>query len=852
MINKNCIICLSASNIFITCMNCDNITCFTCIKKYKLECANCNVMYLDYDIKKIPFKKIFSTYKLNYLQHKIKTKDRNQISQYNIKHKNKQLLRFGTQISYNTDKLNLCSANFMCFCPNNDCLGIIKKQYNKCILCKTQVCDKCHETKFTDHICDPIILNSIEEKLLNCKPCPRCFNYIIKYEGCNDMICTQCKCRFNWRTLTIDIKNSNHHYDKIIPNTNIERAFNIKNNTIYGFYNYIVIPFLNNINGYIYNIECEYIIQKNNNSNKIINKLYKLYKKKDYMQYLYNNLNNNISLSEFKILLNKYLDINIIPKSLIYDVINNNIILISKKRKEILIKTNLVSNNNNSIQLLDDNQQNHADNIINILSKYRTVLDTSMPGSGKTFISLHCIKQLHIKHLLVLCPPSLVGKWNKIITLYNGYNQFEFYVISYSKLHVNDNSPNNDLFIQNIIYYTTQKKYNFKLTSKIKKFLKYNAAIIVDEGHVIRNNGKTLFAISLLCQYTYRHNGLILNLTATPIEKPSQIRNIIKKMGIHYDNNSSFLKDFIIFIINIIDNNEIKKYFDNNIDKIKIKNSVRKYANQIFDICLIKNIESNYITDILHNFIKLNITVFFNILMDKINYSSLPYINDFPIYKVDYYLTDVQKKMLATAFTNIDTCNSTNFIQCNSLISKGLVQVETALIPSIWNIVKYIISNTKNCKVIIAINYNESINDIKKLNKEYNILLINGNVKNKDKIIELFQESNNNNRILLINPSSINVGIDLDDKHGDYRRFVIFNPNFISINMYQFMYRFMRRDSKSTPIIHVINSHKIIIENLKNKNISFNNKITLIDSFKYWKENQTNLEKLINKINYNN
>lgn len=74
-----------------------------------------------------------------------------------------------------------------------------------------------------------------------------------------------------------------------------------------------------------------------------------------------------------------------------------------------------------------------------------------------------------------------------------------------------------------------------------------------------------------------------------------------------------------------------------------------------------------------------------------------------------------------------------------------------------------------------------------------------------------------------------------------------------SVNLYQFIFRFKRLDSKSDPIIHIVNSNYKVIESIyaksgNQKNI-FNTKIKLLNEINTWNENYENMNNIIKYLN---
>ncbi|CCU56295.1 NTPase/helicase [Mythimna separata entomopoxvirus 'L'] len=861
----NCAICYDCDieyKIF-NCNNCKEYQCFDCTLKYKkFECCKCSNVISTNIINKIfkQYKNALKIYKLYYVNKKIRNKSVTELTVYDIIKKNKTLIRYGTQILM--DKVNsLDTNNLLCFCPTYNCKAMILSNILICPFCEINVCEKCHEENNSNHICDEEILKNLELLKLSGKNCPKCHVFITKIDGCNDMICTNCSIFFNWRTLEITANTSNHHYNYIREYRDREYTY------IFDIRNYIIKDFCNitintNINKYrekIIEIECEYYNNKTNN-NQLINKLYIIYKKLDYMVYIYNciNDNKNMNCDDLKIILDKYIDNNIICFP-VFIIDSNDINKIFKKninKPNINKNVKIIQDNNiKSIKLLNETQESHVNNIYNILLKYKSAFDYSLPGSGKTYISLYCAKKLNVKNLVVICPAILVKKWNTIIRTYNNYNKFNYLVISTNKLAIKKYEYPNDYLIRIECF----NREEFTLNDYMTDMLNENSMLIIDESHTNRNVGLYMKGILAL---VYNSKGYIINISATPIENINQLENIIKKTGII--RNNTIINDLINYITTF-SKDDIMKYYNNKVFNngyirfihYKDENKFIEKNNLLYSHLKNINLDRNFMLDIMHRVYFENIQFITTIIFANIKYQS-EYINtltNYKMYLVNYKYNDEENLAIQNAYTLIDIKNPENTLEITNILIKGLMQIETATINKIYEISSHILDNTDNSKIVIAMNYNDVINDIYNLiyKKYKNIRVITGKTTNKHKIIEKFQEDNTNIRILLVNPNSINVGIDLDDKYGTYKRFVIFCPNITTINLYQFIYRFIRLDSKSFPMIHIINANYKIINNFKNKIDSqkelFNNKITLINDIPEWDENSENIQKIIEYIN---
>jgi hypothetical protein len=104
-----------------------------------------------------------------------------------------------------SDATRVERREFIRACPADNCKGFLNTQWN-CGLCKTNVCNKCHEIKTSDedHTC--LKENLETAKLLNkdSRPCPKCGAMCTKVDGCSQVFAMCCGTTFNWRTGEIE------------------------------------------------------------------------------------------------------------------------------------------------------------------------------------------------------------------------------------------------------------------------------------------------------------------------------------------------------------------------------------------------------------------------------------------------------------------------------------------------------------------------------------------------------------------------------------------------------------------------------------------------------------------------
>src|SRR3989304_299974 len=195
MIKQECPIC--CNNLFdtknITCNTCDYKVCIKCQSTYSIPiCIKCKTAYSR--------KYLMESYSKKYVE-----------SIY----KEKKNIRFGlttNPITKPTIEImsSISDTNYFA-CPLSECRGFVKQEL--CGMCKSSVCNNCHELKKNNHTCDANILNTIKSLCKDTKECPKCKTLIFRISGCNHMCCTYCKTHFDWETNKILHTSSNNKYN---------------------------------------------------------------------------------------------------------------------------------------------------------------------------------------------------------------------------------------------------------------------------------------------------------------------------------------------------------------------------------------------------------------------------------------------------------------------------------------------------------------------------------------------------------------------------------------------------------------------------------------------------------------
>jgi hypothetical protein len=106
-------------------------------------------------------------------------------------------------------------------CPVDDCEGFLENNW-KCGICEVKCCSHCGEVEEENHECNEETKATFQMIKNETRPCPQCGIPIHKWQGCNQMYCTQCSCMFDYRTGRLETGFfHNPHYFEAIDNGTI-------------------------------------------------------------------------------------------------------------------------------------------------------------------------------------------------------------------------------------------------------------------------------------------------------------------------------------------------------------------------------------------------------------------------------------------------------------------------------------------------------------------------------------------------------------------------------------------------------------------------------------------------------
>lgn len=539
----------------------------------------------------------------------------------------------------------------------------------------------------------------------------------------------------------------------------------------------------------------------------------------------------------------------------------------SKKTEEELVKKTIKKSETKPIELYPY-QVEHKLTLDNILKKSPFAFDFSMLGTGKTYTTSYVFAENlenRFKHLISIAPVSVKSKW-KIMERDHGINLTKS--ISFCELRsVKFKQPKHGLLIRKDFTApvkhadgTTGEKecVEYKCSKEYLEMVNEGVLLVIDEIQNIKNMSNQLDACRELMRpiiegfnnkrqltplieqidniekqvsqfkdqqcatcifkkkqletlYERRHELLtnpgqsrIILLSGSPIDKKQQVIHFYRALGIMESDRLSANNPQTWEII-WKGMAEIEEYFIDNWGKDEVSNvrhsflfgnprerELEEYCYRLFQRIMKKQICSSMkpppqITKIFKR------NAFYSLAVE---------------HEVELLMKGVELLRKSTRFNQ--TTNTIDFghdgMESLQGVIRALTMIETSKISLFVRIAQSALDESPNQKVVICVNYTESINDLMELLADYNPLRMDGSLSATQRgiAIESFQRPDNEHRLLIGNLSVCSTGIDLDDQHGDYPRLCLVSPNYSTITLYQLSHRFQRANTKSDSTIHFV------------------------------------------------
>lgn len=453
-------------------------------------------------------------------------------------------------------------------------------------------------------------------------------------------------------------------------------------------------------------------------------------------------------------------------------------------------------------------QIDHYRRLSEILHTEHGYLDTSPMGSGKTFTTMAIAATFNLS-LGIVCPLSIIDVWKQECATYGIPIKF---AISYQSLRgTKSSAPKHGLL--------DRLGDQFKATDKFKMMVKKGLLLVFDEVHNLKNATSQLQSAHCLVKQLVKLNcgSRVALLSATPCDKPAHISSLLKILGI-IEHDDLYEYDMSKQEYTLLGMQEI-------IDKCATLSKL--ITHQIVgSIVLTRQTMPHISYELFIRVIKPRVCS----AMEPVSIVVVPGKEDvIKECKNGYYeMMDKDVETLREGANILSRAtryrSDTQQVQIGKgswgAITRALGVIERSKVQLMIRLAKEKLADHPNNKVILYFSFIESIKSVKEALAEYNPLVMYGITKAHERapLIKKFQEPSSEYRLMILNARVGGIGISLDDRDGNFPRYMFIVPNYNFIDLQQATGRIYRSTTQSSATIRFVYSK------------AFPNETSIIDS----------------------
>ena len=489
-------------------------------------------------------------------------------------------------------------------------------------------------------------------------------------------------------------------------------------------------------------------------------------------------------------------------------------------------------------------QVEHVAKMRAFLEKYHFAIDLSPLGTGKTYTAAKVFQEGDAPHLITISPLSVKTKWLQVNADYRlrcrsnlTYGEIagkRFCSPKCGYLVRNDYTvdvPQENGFIRSV------DKYNFTTTAAFRQLVEEGVLLVLDEFQQIKNDCAQTEACETLILDIFENfkrggKSRVMLLSGSPIDQECQAVRLFKTLGI-------MRHPKIVSGHQYAGINEIVRY---------LHDAFRTRQSQKGNLWIL-NTMSRYIREggagiyIQYAFgaQRYAFELFVQVVKPKASSAMAPSPSDDGIVlnKYNGYFHVNEEANLEKMRQAVEDLGQLRDLQARlrteapvagtgatiiRQMMRLMIVVETSKVDTFARLARMQLDENPCKKVVIGVNFLDTICDLTTLMSEYDPLIFDGGktIKQRTEILAKFQASDCKHRLLIGNTSVLCSGIDLDDKHGGYPRVCYVSPNFKTIDIYQLGHRFKRGlDTRSSTDIYMVysdnRSERHVIEALSHK-----------------------------------
>jgi len=422
-------------------------------------------------------------------------------------------------------------------------------------------------------------------------------------------------------------------------------------------------------------------------------------------------------------------------------------------------------------------QTEWADRAHSILLRNHGYIDTSRMGSGKTYVTLWLAKKFGFR-LLIVCPVIMIDVWLRTAAEY-GVGVVD--IISYQSLRSQRNHQPKHGYLHRYDNITEGgvHQVTFVASEGYLNLLNNGVMVVLDEIQNIKNNSDQYKACNALIRPIIQGGGTSRFglLSGTPFDKEEHSVNLLRLIG--------YIRAHRLYNYDKEKREIILEGMQELIDACNFINQ-DETARILAEIPLVKGKMNTLAYTLFVRVIKANISGAMP--------SPTTIKGTFDVKNGFYNITGEKHEQLHSAIAELASAvkfnerTGTAEIRADNIgaVTTALVHIENSKVDDFARIATNILDANKSNKVILCVNYNSTIDEIKMLMIFYSPLVLNGQIPahKRGAIVKEFND-NQNKRLLIMNTAVGGVGISLHDTKGDSPRFMLMSPSYKLLDITQ-------------------------------------------------------------------
>ena len=475
---------------------------------------------------------------------------------------------------------------------------------------------------------------------------------------------------------------------------------------------------------------------------------------------------------------------------------------VTKEKTSIKKQKKLSKDPTKKVQLLP-HQIDHYNRIQKLFdSGEQFYIDCSLMGAGKTYLAAYFAQQYNLP-LFVICPKSMINTWERVSEEYSIPLEF---ITTYQSLRGTKNKLSHDYLTRiDTSEMVVSKKGNEKIishtlfdaTEKFKQLADKGIFLICDEIQYLKNTTSQAEAAIALTKAIFPNtSSKMAFLSATPFDKQESAVNVIR-------------------LANIVRKKELftSEAFGRNFQLTGFKELQKKCEevnpDATYSIIQKRNISGKTIKGICFDlYVMILKPKFVSIMQRPIINAKCDTKNG--IYKLTAQQTIEMKNAVADLVDSARYSEKKDSIMDGPMnmggVTKAMQQIEYLKLPIIKRLVRQKLSESENNKVIVYVNYNQTIDSLMQKFQKYTPLKLNGqsSIQDRKSIVTKFQKASSGYRLLIGNTKVGGIGIDLHDTNGGFPRTMFIVPTFAIMDLHQACGRVYRQGTVSDSTIRFI------------------------------------------------